>query len=670
MQIKMTAKYKLLLKSVIPILMGFAFFTLIQSQSFCQVAVLDSSSKKLKDSSLIAKDSTIAPLDTIKRFPSKAHGEKLSVSNAQLEINKKDYQFEPYNSFADILETRSLGSRITLGGIGLEEGLSLFGSNPASRAFAFNSRAIGDLNFEGYNLNYVAMDGIENAQLFYGSDAAIFSDNSSGFYTNIQEARYNTSRPFTKIWFAQGSYDYLASEGVFSQNIKKDLNFTFGFRRQSAKGRFENQALDSWNVRALLRYNPTDFESFSLSDNFYNYKRGENGGVVWDSASYFDELSTDVNNATMYSRNYRHDLTLSYSNIFDSTQTNAVSINGYFSNSDWQRLEYTNALRADSAMLRKTYESSNWGFNGEYQTNILNPIKLNLGAELDNFNMATINNNGGKTGLKYSIYGQGKINFADNFSVKGGARITNFKDINLLNIGAGLDYQLSKSIAISGDVSRFDNFPFYLSKTQFENEHHNLLLSSISFKVKDDEYKLGGYYRLIQNEIVANPIMDSANKRVMGINRFALDNSSYYGFYINAKNSLKDSTFALNSKLAFDNGAASYRRAPRFSLTATPEYTLRVGRSILSAGINLKLNYDAPIIGYYPEEQAYFWTKDAKPRMDEFSNRIDVFAVAKLGNAYVRIQMRNLLSSSYYTTAVYPELDRELRISVSWAFFD
>lgn len=668
MIIKLNKSVNYLKRSAILIIMSFAFFSIYSNNAFSFVQNDSLNNDFAKDSAIALKDSIIKKIDSIKIYPSKAHGKRLSVAQAQIEISKSDYQFIPYNSFSDILEFKNIGSRISLGGIGLSEGISIFGSNPSSISASFNARDINDLNYAGYNLNYVALDFIENVEIFYGSDAAILSDNGAGIYVNIQEAKYNTARPFSRIWFAQGSYDYLASEAVFSQNLQKDLNFSFGFRRQTSKGRFDNQEVDSWNLRGLLRYNPNNFQSISLVENFYNYKTGDNGGVLWDTNSYFDELSTNVNYSNIYSRNFRHDLTLSYSNIFDSTETNSLSINAYLTNSIWERSEY-NLSFYDSLTTKNSYESTLLGINSSLKSKILDPIHLNIGASLDYFNLAQMNFLDSKSDLKYSIYGQSKIFFADEFALKGGIRITNFKDINLLNLGAGLDYQISKNIYFNADLSRIDNFPLFLPKSKFDIEHHNLLISSIKIKNNQDEYKLRGYLRLVQNEIISYPKIDT-NMRIIGINNFDEDKTNYYGIDFSAQNWIKDSIISLNSKLAFESGTDKYRKAPLASLSLSPEYILKVGRSVLRAGMQIKLQYDAPIIGYYPFTKSYFFTDNISPNKDKFSNKIDVYAVAKLGNAYVRVTMKNLLSSEYYSTAVYPELDRELRISVSWSFFD
>ncbi len=51
-------------------------------------------------------------------------------------------------------------------------------------------------------------------------------------------------------------------------------------------------------------------------------------------------------------------------------------------------------------------------------------------------------------------------------------------------------------------------------------------------------------------------------------------------------------------------------------------------------------------------------------------HRIDLFAILKIGDAYITLSYENLLSANYFITPVYPMPDRIFRLGVNWVFLD
>jgi hypothetical protein len=52
------------------------------------------------------------------------------------------------------------------------------------------------------------------------------------------------------------------------------------------------------------------------------------------------------------------------------------------------------------------------------------------------------------------------------------------------------------------------------------------------------------------------------------------------------------------------------------------------------------------------------------------NNGLDLYLTAILGNASIRASYENMLAERWYTTAVAPEIIRDIRLSVTWSFFD
>ena len=51
-------------------------------------------------------------------------------------------------------------------------------------------------------------------------------------------------------------------------------------------------------------------------------------------------------------------------------------------------------------------------------------------------------------------------------------------------------------------------------------------------------------------------------------------------------------------------------------------------------------------------------------------NGLNAFVTTRLGNAFIRLSYENIFDRGSYFVPVYPQLDRNFRLSVSMSFFD
>jgi hypothetical protein len=106
---------------------------------------------------------------------------------------------------------------------------------------------------------------------------------------------------------------------------------------------------------------------------------------------------------------------------------------------------------------------------------------------------------------------------------------------------------------------------------------------------------------------------------------------------------------------------------PLFYAGISPYYEIFRGKSFLRLGLNFKFMTSFNGKQFVPQTRRYV---DVERESGIFNNGIDLFLSAKLGYAYVRIAFENILAQGYYYTPIYPELERILKISVSWSFMD
>ena len=111
--------------------------------------------------------------------------------------------------------------------------------------------------------------------------------------------------------FVQGPDEQTLTDGMFTQNITRRLNLTFGFQSLVTDGRYTNTGLQSWNARVRLRYNL--FENFNilLSDFYTKTYTHVNGGVdLAKSMDIFEPVQAAVFDGNSMETISRHDLTL------------------------------------------------------------------------------------------------------------------------------------------------------------------------------------------------------------------------------------------------------------------------------------------------------------------------------------------------------------------------
>ncbi|MDQ1265086.1 MAG: hypothetical protein QG635_236 [Bacteroidota bacterium] len=643
-----------------------------------------------KDTSNIKPDSLKIKVDTVRiNNPLNLHGATYLVIPAKLFIiNKKDFQFNNYNGIFEIIKDKGVFYPLSLGYSGAYNSFSAYGSSGGALGLTYNSRPLIEPEYGNFPLEMINSEFLENVEILTGSDAAILSDNSTGTSINIQEIRYNTKIPYTRVWYYDGVYRYLGADGVFSQNIMPNTNFTFGFHRQGNDGRFANSWLDYWSVRGILRWNPSDLTSISLSENFTNSGVGLNGGVDIaaanaNGASIYDELAASVNYSSLNDRIVRHDLTLTLSSILANDSSSAFSCSVYFTNSD-RSMDIPSSIIIDTTIPSgiKDYTSKYYGVTGKYEQSFYKVLYLTLGGDFYYFNTPASLFNIAYNGSSASGFIRGQIDFTRKFSISGGARIRSAFDKIALSFGGAAGYQLIDSLSIKADLSYFDRYPTPTEGLNLSLEKHILGLLELSYKSGDSYISSTIFIRNISEPIISYGVTDetgvvkstvsinSDSRRIFGgTMKFGLKFWDRIGIFTWASGYKNDflvfSGFTQIHK-SYTNDSENYRY-PLWYLGGKLEYHLEIGESIMNIGFSASA-HDKKNGDYFVPFTRTYITSEINSGIS--FDGINAFIILRLGNAFAKLEYRNILSRGFYFTPVYPELDRGLLLSVAWSIFD
>lgn len=623
--------------------------------------------KKRAAKSAMVKDTTQKiqePIDTVKINPLKSHGSLLFNSNSNINISKKETDYIRYNTFAEIFKDKLDVFPFFLGTNGDNNNISYMGANPNAINYLFNGRRLNDINYGSYDLNGISPEFIENTEVLTGSDAAVLTG-SAGIGFNFQERRFNTAAPYTRLWYSQSAYGYLGADGIFSQNFHKKWNLTFGFKSTGADGRFTNQSFESWNVRSVLRWNPNDNTSISFSDNYSDMRRGTNGGLNPGEGGIYDAIASVPYFNDLDERDYKHDLTLSFTH--ENELFKKLAINAYTTSVNHLR-NYAgedNLLAIDSTLHEK-YVSLISGANVKTELNYAG-LDLSFGGDIFYFDAPGTFHTQSSNGTGFNSYARIKYLLPGNISISGGARTELIYDKGLFSTGARISFPvLSDSLRFTGDLSRTEINPSPAQGLSLGKEQHLLGTVGIEYTNADNFASTQLFYRRIDDPILSQLKPDGQGivrreecpcnkKEIFGaLIRF---NTRIMGIFLN--NSVQVYYTALDGK--------NDMTLPNLYWKSKAYYNYRAGNSLLSAGAEFSFMSRFKGSQYYPITREYTITNAVQ---DWSNNGVNAFVTAKLGNAFLRIALENILSYSYYYVPYYPVSDMTFNLTLSWSFND
>jgi hypothetical protein len=606
-------------------------------------------------------------LDTIIALP--AHGRLLLTRELPgTTISKMDMQLVEYDGLFELLEEFTHVYPLSLGSPGQFNHLSFYGAMPQSVGFTYNGRPLADPVSGTFNPEHFPVEAAERVEVLTGTYAIALEDNTAGALVNLQEIRYDTRRPFTRIWYHQGGYGHTASDGVFSQNVAEGLNITAGFRRQSSTGRYENSRIDTWNIRGAIRWNLSDYTNISLSEIFTSHYNETNGGVDAElTPSIGNERTAEVLYPEADERVYRHDVTLTLTSYLSEDSTTAFSGVAYYSHALWEkdRVEALRTGTSDTSNL-VPFVNRRLGVTGKLEQRF-QALQLTAGGKLEQMtNERTVyfpNN----TDIGASAFGLVTLFPHEVVQITGGLRARFADEAVYISAGARADIQLNERLSLSGDLSRSVRTVSVLEGSNLLNEEHLLALGGLHWKEGRHSADVTAFYRSVRNPVQAFPVVNSAGT-IVGATYGNGEPINTFGAIVSYTGRVGSFVGTAFANLSRSNSAG--RNIEQFPLMyggLTVMYEYMVGRSALRGGVRLRGLTSFRGQQYNPLTWSYF---SVAQESDVRGNGLDLVASATLGNAFIRASFNNLFGETYYFVPFYPEEANVFRLSVSWAFLD
>lgn len=611
------------------------------------------------DTTDAAPADTVAPLtaaDTVPSFEPFAAvlgSFRIGREKEVYDLTKNAIPFSHYFSPYDLLRKTFPAYPLSHGAPGLVQTFSYAGADPRALAISFNGRPLNGAEGGYYNPGLYSPEFIERAEVLRGADAALYGDATSLIGLNFLQPRFNVAGSYVRLAFSQGAGTTSNADLTFSRNVASRTNLTIGVRRLSAQGLFPNQNVSFWGIRAGLTWRPVDGLTISFSELFTDLTRGANGGLT--AASTLGTFIDAVND-TLDEGQLRHDMTLALQwypgspsgGIADSTDLrNLTRFDGalYYTharrslNVGDELAEFSDGLnvsvlnrddvlgaRAGAyvplgslALHGNLVAETTDGKAGRIHAGGM--LELPVGQTLRLFGGGAVSRVTDLTTLTF--FGEGRAVVADSLELRLTAR--GFSDNAVLDAGS--------SAAYSGERSRF------------------LLEAEGTWRSGPSQFALGGFLRG-----VASGRVGGEDYQIMGANLSARVPIAF---------------LVLEPELLLTVAPSADKRFPLLQGKGDLYAPLSLFQGNLIAQVGTTLEYQTPFTGseYDYLRDVWLYPTDAG-REETLFPVLDVYARGRIGSAYLKLTLSNILDVEYYSVYRYPVWGRSLQFSITWAMID
>ena len=556
--------------------------------------------------------------------------------------------------------------------------LNAFGLDGRAIGVFIDGRPMNDPVNGTYNLSDLPLEFIDHAEILSGTASTTTLSDAAGTALNFVSRSYNSYRPLTKLRFVQDPKGTLLTDGLFTQNVARGLNFMIGFLRQTSLGYYpqiENKntipTLDAWNIRTRLRYNFSDRFNISFTDFYTKAGNSLNGGV--ESANISNETGSVVNNQTQHDSRSRHDETLLMIArlLPDSSSLTRASI--YYSALDREYWNSSNSLNIDDST-----RSSFWGVHLQQQF-CLDSVRCSIGGLWERRKSDSTRTLASHLESERSLFLQAELRLIGIFMPSISLRTTSLDGESSLSTGAGVKSAIADWLTLSADVSWFDRYPTFqerywtdstfLRASEIQREQHTLIQSGFTLQAGSNfEISLTGFQRTVKRAIVFEPGVTAAGFPAISISN--VRKVSIQG--INGSTVLRWHKFEVLGVLTltrYKEVDTLKTLVPNVILAGELSYRDTFFKDKLDAKFGVRSQFYNRQQGMQFDSQTLLYFQNNTSIIGR-STTLDLFMILKIGDAYISLSGRNILNASYILSPIYPMPGRNIRVGVNWVFLD
>ncbi len=584
-----------------------------------------------------------------------------------------------YRSSTGILRTAPGATVMDQSIVGGYSNIGFSGGDWRGVAFLQDGRLLNDPASGIFNPDHFSPEYADRIEIVSGPRAFLYGLNSPNGAVNFVTKNYNSNKPFTKIIYSEGAYNYQITDGTFSQNISRKINFTAGFQHQSTDGRHANSSYEDWNLRVKGRYNVSKDLNIILSEYLTSTFTNLNGGVNFrlDSVIYTTTpLAQHVMSLSSYEKLTRHDVDLSFVGTFLGDSTDVSLLNLYYSHNFREFREGERPTTQTEPLIHSDHASSWMGATFSQDLSLAFQ-RFSLGGNIELRQIEGSPNLGRRRNVIGSLHAKEDLLLGP-LTVSGYARYDRYLHKDYFGAGADASLRLGDEIQLFGGVSYSRRLPSYEELYWSDStviRPAPLIAERIAQLEAGAELRLGeagsirvSYFHRDQSDpilflpdsIAVFPTFSIVNGGRIATNGFE------------AKVALRIWMLSLEG-----TGTTMLQQSAGSTLENYPKLSAQGGlyfwNTILQGRLDLKAGFRGRYLSswrgelFNPEVLASVPNTGRKMSMGA---SVDFVLIAHIGDAYIHFLWENLTNEQYFTAAYYPIEDRAIRFGVAWEFLN
>ena len=599
------------------------------------------------DSAAVAAQDSIAAIARADTLPPLLHGGvppgsvRPYATGFVDDLHKEELNQDLYFSLFGPLHRTLPALPMSQGTPGRVRTFSYAGSGPPP--VLFNGRPLNGFEAEMYSPEF-----FEQVEILRGADAALYGGSDALLALNIVPPMFDVAGSYMRLAWAQGN-NSTNSDVSYARNITSRTNLAVGLRSMSGDGDYTNEAVSFWSARGALTWRPTERLNISLAELFTDLTRGANGGLT--SASAASPGFAEVQNDSLRESTLRHDITLGfqwYPGASDSTATKRsdgqARVDGalYYSHAE-RRLEVDEDVLAEISGIRSRTSADRTGVRvGGFLP--LGQVRMHANGVADIVN--------GESG-RIHAGGMAELVLADSLRLFAGAALTSENDVASTTLFAegrlvpvtDLALRLTAR-AMNSDAEAAQGSVWSLERTGLFIE------AEAAWKPGRSVLRVGGGLR----QVPASAQTGEEYTLITG----------------NLSATIPFAFLSFEENVTFTSLPADDKRFPAISSRSDlfGLFQLFGGNLDLRTGASLEVQTSFAGSEYDYVSGLWIYPQDAAREERGLYPLLNVYAQGRIGSAYLKIEMSNILGSEYYTIYRYPYPGRSLRLGITWALID
>lgn len=621
-----------------------------------------------------------SPADTVTRAGDSLRQELLSVrigaplgsvvsprgeSGYQL-LSNREMAWQSYYTATDLLRPYLPAYLLSHGAPGLHRGFSILGAATDALSTAFNGRPLRDLERDAMELEFYPAEFTERMEVLSGARALLYGSGEALMGVNMVAPAFDVVGSYARVWYIQGPNNNTGADLTFARNTSATTNINLGFRRMPSDGAYGNQDVSGWSARGTVRWRPSAGLGLALTELFSDHTHGANGGLTPESAFNPQSVGAAVRHGELHDETLRHDLTLSAQwhpllGTGQSTKGSGGDSTTRFDANLYYSFAERSLLVADTLAPIDTVEDQPTMMRRDLLGGRI-AARLPLAfALLEANGLAELHGNGK---LYLEAGGMLSLNASDVAEVSGAAKIHRSRGGDYFSLAGEGNLRLGDSVRLFGSYRQSIELNSTPVVPVWSLPDSNSAFSqwfTSSFLEAGGELRGGGFWlRGAAYLRQATPRAGNANRAAHTITAADL------------RASIPLSILRLDIHLLGTLLPDSDKRFPAFhgSGDLYGEFRLVQGNLNLRVGTTLEFQTELQGAEYEVMSGEFIYPRTAARQPEQLYPNWGVYARARLGDAYLRAELRNILDAEFWSLYRYPIWERALYLSVTWAFVD